>query len=101
MDVAAEELGLDRVAIRDANLVSEFPHRAPTGLILDLASHRETLATAAELADLGDFAVRQAKAASLAATSASASRASPSAPVTARRRSRPGRARSEPTRRSR
>ncbi|MCW2759172.1 MAG: hypothetical protein JWO46_2918 [Nocardioidaceae bacterium] len=62
MYTAAEELGLDQVTIRDLNLVSEFPHRAPTGLVLDLASHRETLSTAAELVDLDDFVVRQAKA---------------------------------------
>jgi carbon-monoxide dehydrogenase large subunit len=62
MDRAAVRLGLDRVAIRDKNLISEFPHRAPTGLVLDLASHRETLAAAANLADLDDFAVRQAAA---------------------------------------
>lgn len=62
MDRAAAQMGLDRVEIRDKNLISEFPHRAPTGLVLDLASHRETLATAAKLADLDDFAVRQAKA---------------------------------------
>lgn len=60
MDVAAEELGIDRVAIRDLNLVSEFPHRSPTGLVLDEASHRETLAIAAGMADLDDFAARQA-----------------------------------------
>lgn len=62
MDCAAVELGVDKVAIRDRNLISEFPHRAPTGLVLDLASHRETLSAAAELADLEDFAVRQAEA---------------------------------------
>ncbi|MGB3483862.1 MAG: xanthine dehydrogenase family protein molybdopterin-binding subunit [Mycobacterium sp.] len=62
MDSAAVELGLDKVTIRDRNLISEFPHRAPTGLVLDLASHRETLAAAAKLADLDDFADRQAKA---------------------------------------
>lgn len=62
MDRAAAQLGLDKVEIRDKNLISEFPHRAPTGLVLDLASHRETLAAAAKLADLDDFAVRQAKA---------------------------------------
>lgn len=62
MDSAAIELGIDKVRIRDLNLVSEFPHRAPTGLVLDLASHRETLAAAAGLADLDDFAVRQAEA---------------------------------------
>jgi carbon-monoxide dehydrogenase large subunit len=58
-DVAADKLSLDRVAIRDLNLVSEFPHRAPTGLVLDAASHRETLAAAVELADIEDFRVRQ------------------------------------------
>ncbi|GAA1143045.1 xanthine dehydrogenase family protein molybdopterin-binding subunit [Nocardioides aquiterrae] len=62
LDVAAEEIGIDRVSIRDINLVSEFPHRAPTGLVLDLASHRETLATAAQLADLDDFEARRAAA---------------------------------------
>ena len=62
MDEAAVELGLDRVAIRTTNLISEFPHRSPTGLVLDVASHVETLAAAAELMDLGDFAARQAKA---------------------------------------
>ena len=62
MDRAAEELGLDKVTIRDRNLIDEFPHRAPTGLVLDLASHRETLATAAKMVDLDDFRVRQASA---------------------------------------
>ena len=62
MDGAAARLGISKVDIRDRNLVSEFPHRAPTGLVLDLASHRETLSAAAELADLDGFAVRQAKA---------------------------------------
>ena len=62
MDRAATHLGIDRVEIRDKNLISEFPHRAPTGLVLDVASHRETLAEAARLADLDDFAVRQEQA---------------------------------------
>lgn len=62
MDGAAVVLGISKVEIRNKNLISEFPHRAPTGLVLDLASHRETLSVAAELADLDDFAVRQAKA---------------------------------------
>jgi carbon-monoxide dehydrogenase large subunit len=62
MDEAAHELGLDSVAIRHLNLVTEFPHKAPTGLVLDVASHQETLATAAELADLEEFRVRQARA---------------------------------------
>ncbi|WP_293787248.1 xanthine dehydrogenase family protein molybdopterin-binding subunit [uncultured Aeromicrobium sp.] len=62
MDVAAAELGLDPVAIRETNLVREFPHRTPSGLVLDEASHLETLRLAAELADLPDFRRRQAQA---------------------------------------
>lgn len=62
LDVAAAELGLDPIAVRETNLITEFPHRAPSGLILDVASHVETLQAAAQLADLGDFRVRQAKA---------------------------------------
>lgn len=62
MDVAAAELGMDRVAIRMANLICEFPHRSPSGLVLDQASHIETLQAATELADLPGFAARQAAA---------------------------------------
>ncbi|GAB3524166.1 xanthine dehydrogenase family protein molybdopterin-binding subunit [Phytohabitans suffuscus] len=62
LDVAAAELGVDRVEIRRRNLVTEFPHRTPTGLVLDEASHQQTLTAAAELADLDDFRTRQAKA---------------------------------------
>jgi aerobic carbon-monoxide dehydrogenase large subunit len=61
-DVAAAELGLDRVAIRQANLVTEFPHRSPSGLVLDAASHRETLDAAVEMCDVEDFRARQAQA---------------------------------------
>jgi len=62
LDVAADELGLDRVEIRRTNLVSEFPHKAPTGLVLDQASHQETLQAAVEIADLEDFEARRAEA---------------------------------------
>jgi len=62
MDRAAAQLGIDRVEIRDRNLIDEYPHRSPTGLVLDVASHRETLAAAAKLADLEDFERRRAEA---------------------------------------
>ncbi|MET7333752.1 xanthine dehydrogenase family protein molybdopterin-binding subunit [Nonomuraea sp. NPDC005650] len=62
MDVAAGELGLDPVAIREANLIREFPHRSPSGLVLDEASHLETLRAAVELAGIEDFRARQAAA---------------------------------------
>ncbi|GAA0965704.1 xanthine dehydrogenase family protein molybdopterin-binding subunit [Acrocarpospora macrocephala] len=61
-DVAAAELGLDRVAIRARNLITQFPHRSPSGLVLDEASHLETLRAATERADLADFRDRQERA---------------------------------------
>lgn len=62
LDVAAGRLGLDPVTIRRVNLVSEFPHRTPTGLVLDEASHLHTLTAAAEAADIADFRTRQEQA---------------------------------------
>ena len=59
LDVAADQLGLDRVAIRAANLVDEFPHRTPSGLVLDQASHLETLTAAAQAIDVSGFRSRQ------------------------------------------
>ncbi|MFC8501816.1 xanthine dehydrogenase family protein molybdopterin-binding subunit [Pedococcus sp. NPDC057267] len=61
-DVAASQLGVDRVEIRHRNLVSKFPHKAPSGLVLDHASHQETLSAAAALADVDGFRDRQLKA---------------------------------------
>ncbi len=61
-DVAAQELDLNPVELRHLNLVSEFPHVSPTGLVLDAASHRETLDSAVKLCDIEGFRVRQAQA---------------------------------------
>lgn len=62
MDVAARQMRMDPVQLRMRNLVHEFPHRIPSGLVLDNASHRETLEIAAEMADLADFRRRQEEA---------------------------------------
>lgn len=59
MDVSARQLGIDPIELRMRNLVHEFPHRIPSGLVLDNASHRETLQSAAEMTDLTDFRRRQ------------------------------------------
>lgn len=59
MDVAARQLGLDPIGLRRRNLVDQFPHRTPSGLVLDNASHQQTLTMAAEVADLDDFRQRQ------------------------------------------
>jgi carbon-monoxide dehydrogenase large subunit len=62
LDVAAGELGIDSVEVRRANLVSEFPHRSPSGLVVDAGSYQEALTAAVEHADLEEFRERQARA---------------------------------------
>lgn len=62
MDVAALEVGMDPVAIRLRNLVSEYPHRSPSGLVLDPSSHVEALTLAAQVLDVPAFRRRQLEA---------------------------------------
>ncbi|WP_110208200.1 xanthine dehydrogenase family protein molybdopterin-binding subunit [Nocardioides daejeonensis] len=59
MDVAALQLGIDRLELRELNLVRDYPHRGPSGLIIDESSHLEALARAAELMDVEEFRERQ------------------------------------------
>ncbi|MDX6338634.1 MAG: aerobic carbon-monoxide dehydrogenase large subunit [Streptosporangiaceae bacterium] len=59
MDTAAKQLGISPVQIRLRNLVREFPHTTPTGLVLDKASYVETMQDAVTAADLPGFRVRQ------------------------------------------
>ncbi len=59
MDVAARRFGTDPLDIRRMNLVREFPHTTPSGLVLDEGSYAETLEDAARAADLPAFRVRQ------------------------------------------
>ncbi len=59
MDVAAKTLRISPVEIRLRNLVREFPHTTPTGLILDKASYAETMQDAVTAADLPEFRARQ------------------------------------------
>jgi carbon-monoxide dehydrogenase large subunit len=61
MDVAAAELGMSRVDIRLKNVVKEFPHRAPTGFVLDPSSHVEALTQAASATDFDGFEERRAE----------------------------------------
>lgn len=59
LDVAARRLGLCPVAIRERNLVREFPYVTATGMVLDQATHVEALQRAAELIDVAAFRHRQ------------------------------------------
>ncbi|MFE7215679.1 xanthine dehydrogenase family protein molybdopterin-binding subunit [Streptomyces sp. NPDC057611] len=59
MDVAATELDLDRVQLRLANLIRDYPHRSPSGVVMDSSSHVEALQRALEVVDFDEFATRQ------------------------------------------
>jgi carbon-monoxide dehydrogenase large subunit len=59
MDVAARRLGTDPVGIRRLNLVRDFPHTTPAGLVLDAGSYTEALDDAVRAADLPAFRARQ------------------------------------------
>ena len=62
MDTAARELGLSPAEIRRRNLIEEFPHTSPTGLVHDPGSYRESLEAALAEFDLDDFHRRQSEA---------------------------------------
>ncbi len=59
MDVAARRFGTEPLDIRRMNLVREFPHTTPSGLVLDKGSYAEALEDAARAADLPAFRTRQ------------------------------------------
>jgi carbon-monoxide dehydrogenase large subunit len=62
MDRGAARLGLDPVEIRRRNLITEFPHRSPTGLVYDEGSYLASMEAAVRLVDLPAFRSRQAEA---------------------------------------
>ncbi len=51
LDRAARRLGLDPIAIRQRNVVRDFPHRSPSGVVWDSGSFSESLTEAARLID--------------------------------------------------
>ncbi|MDA2987891.1 MAG: xanthine dehydrogenase family protein molybdopterin-binding subunit [Actinomycetota bacterium] len=61
MDTAARQLGVDPVELRLRNLIDDFPHTSPTGLVYDEASYREALRSAVEAVDLPSLRQRQAE----------------------------------------
>ena len=62
-DAAALRLGMDRAAIRGANLVRGFPHTGALGVTLDCGAFPDTLAAALRAADAAGFPARRAEAA--------------------------------------
>jgi carbon-monoxide dehydrogenase large subunit len=62
MDKAAAAIGLEPAEIRRRNLVRNFPHTTPTGLVYDDASYAETMEAALRAADVPAFRARQSEA---------------------------------------
>ena len=64
VDAAAEELGVDRVALRRKNLVrpAEMPYRNAVGMLYDSGRYRENMEWAMEVADWKGFAARRREA---------------------------------------
>ncbi len=63
VDVAAHQLGRDRVALRRANLISEFPYRSALGMDIDTGRFHANLEAALRAADHAGLAQRRAEAA--------------------------------------
>jgi aerobic carbon-monoxide dehydrogenase large subunit len=62
IDKAADELGLDKLAIRRKNLLTpdQFPYTTPVGLVYDTGNYQATLDKMIELADIAGFGARAA-----------------------------------------
>ncbi len=63
VDAAAHRLGRDRVALREANLIREFPYTSALGITMDTGRFGDNLAAALRAADRAGFAARRADAA--------------------------------------
>jgi carbon-monoxide dehydrogenase large subunit len=65
VDVAARELGMDRVAIRRRNFIAKdaYPYQTPVMLLYDGGDHEATLAKGLELSRWSSFAERRKNAA--------------------------------------
>lgn len=59
MDTAARTIGMDEVEIRLRNLIDQFPHTSPTGLVYDQGTYREALRRAVDHVDLPRFRAEQ------------------------------------------
>src|SRR5262249_10916904 len=64
IDVAAAQLGFDRVALRRKNLVrsSRMPYRNAVGMVYDSGCYEENMDTAMEIADWKGFPARRREA---------------------------------------
>ncbi len=60
IDKAARELGVDPIALRRQNFISEFPYATPVALEYDTGDYPATMDKLEEIADIAGFAARRA-----------------------------------------
>ena len=59
IDIAAHQLGRDRVALRQANLIDAFPYRSALGITIDTGRFQDNMTTALSASDQAGFAARR------------------------------------------
>lgn len=59
IDQAARELGVDPIALRRQNFITEFPYATPVAVEYDTGDYEATMAKLEEIADIGGFAARR------------------------------------------
>ncbi|AZV77649.1 xanthine dehydrogenase family protein molybdopterin-binding subunit [Parasedimentitalea marina] len=60
VDKAARELGVDPIALRRQNFITEFPYATPVAVEYDTGDYHATMDKLTEIADLSGFAARRA-----------------------------------------
>ncbi len=61
IDKAARERGVDPIALRRQNFVTEFPYATPVAVEYDTGDYEATMAKLEEIADIDGFAARRAE----------------------------------------
>ncbi|MDH5797004.1 MAG: xanthine dehydrogenase family protein molybdopterin-binding subunit [Paracoccaceae bacterium] len=61
IDKAARELGVDPIALRRQNFISEFPYATPVAVEYDTGDYVATMDKLEEIADIAGFAARRAE----------------------------------------
>ena len=62
VDIAAREMGIDRVEIRRKNFITKFPYQTPVALEYDAGDYNGTLEAALKLAEYDGFPARREEA---------------------------------------
>ncbi len=63
IDKAAREIGMDPIALRRKNFVSEFPYQTPVAVVYDTGNYTATMDKLEQIADLAGFEKRRAESA--------------------------------------